>query len=555
MIAGCPPRGLHANVRSGVTRRKASGSYVFLMTKSSNARRARVLAAGALAAAAVASSTSACSSTARAASSATHAADTAAARVQTSITWSACPPAAQGVTRDPREKCGTVTVPLDYRNPGGKTITVEVSKIATAKPGQKRGDLLMNPGGPAMEGLDFPGTMVPKLPASVLDSYDLIGFDPRGVGRSTPMSCGLADPGVPFPYPAADGSIQQNVAAARATAQTCAPISGELQYFNTANTARDLDRIRQALGTPKISYWGQSYGTYLGSVYTTLFPQRTDRMVLEGNVDPAKVWSQQTELWNQGMNDRFPDAARVAAADNADLGLGATPAQVTRTFLALANRLDRTPAPVPGTQQSISGSALRAVTYGMLLHNEQLPLLTQFWKTAADLAAGKAPTAAETGVLQQVFADTPGTPGVPADNQVTMFMALVCGDAPWSHDVASYAAATAADRAKYPLSDGMPGNIWPCAFWKAPVEPPVTVTSRGPRDILLLQNRRDNATPWEGALGMARALGSRAGFVGADNGGHYVYGTGSACADQATVAFLTKGTLPAKPLNCPGPAS
>jgi pimeloyl-ACP methyl ester carboxylesterase len=529
----------------------ASSSYVFVMTKPSSARRARFIVVGALVAVATAASTSACASTAPAT-------DTTAAHVQTSITWGACPPLAQGITRDPRQKCGTVTVPLDYRNPDGKTISVEVSEIATAKPGEKRGYLLLNPGGPALEGLDMPSTMAPTLPASVLDSYDLLGFDPRGVGHSAPMSCGVPDPSLAdaFPYPATDGSIQQNVVEARAIAKDCAKIGGELQYFTTASTARDMDRIRQALDAPKISYWGQSYGTYLGAVYTTLFPQHTDRMVLEGDVDPARVWAQQSTLWNQGMNARFPDAARVAAADNANLGLGSTAAEVTSTFLALASHLDRTPAAVPGTKLSITGGLLRVVTYELLLHNDTLTPLTQFWKAAEDLAAGNAPTAADTAVLQQVFADTPAEPGVPADNQVSMYMALVCGDVSWPRDVASYAAATAASRAKYPLSDGMPGNIWPCAFWsKAPVEPPVTVTSNGPRDVLILQNRRDNATPWEGSLGMARALGSRAGFVGADNGGHYVYGTGSTCADQATVTFLTKGTLPAKPLDCPGPAS
>ena len=143
---------------------------------------------------------------------------------------------------------------------------------------------------------------------------------------------------------------------------------------------------------------------------------------------------------------------------------------------------------------------------------------------------------------------------MPADNQATMTMALICGDASWSRNVASYAAATAAARAKYPLSDGMPDNIWPCAFWsKAPVEPPVKVTSSGPRDILLLQNRRDNATPWQAPWAWTRHWAHRAGFVGVDNGGHYVYDTGSACADQATNAFLTKGTLPASRCTAPPP--
>ncbi|HEX3790656.1 MAG TPA: alpha/beta hydrolase [Pseudonocardiaceae bacterium] len=478
--------------------------------------------------------------------------------VQTSIAWGSCPALAPGATRDPRETCGTVTVPLDYRRPQGKTITIEVSRIATAKPGRKRGDLLLNPGGPALEGLEMPSTMASTLPASVLDEYDLIGFDPRGVGHSTPMSCGLtgASAASVFPYPAADGSIQPNIDAARATAKQCATIGAELQFFTTANTARDLDRIRQALDVPKISYWGQSYGTYLGAVYTSLFPQHTDRMVLEGNVDPTKVWAQQMQLWNQGMNDRFPDAARVAAADNADLGLGSTVAQVTTTYLTLADHLDRTPVTVPGTSASISGPVLREVTYQLLLHNGTLPPLTQFWKAAADLAAGRSLSTTDTTVLQQVFADTPAEPGVPADNQISMTMALICGDVTWSRDVASYAAATTAARAEFPLSDGMPANIWPCAFWShAPIESSVQITSHGPRDILILQNRRDNATPWASGLGMRRALSSRAGFVGVDNGGHYVYGTGSTCADQATVAFLTHGTLPAKDVYCAGPQS
>jgi pimeloyl-ACP methyl ester carboxylesterase len=514
------------------------------------ARRARLISALALTSVAVV----ACTAQAAGASS-----RVTQASVQTAIAWGACPVLQKGATRDPREKCGTVKVPLNYRNPDGRSITIEVSRLATAKPGKKRGYLLLNPGGPALEGLDMPSTMAPKLPASVLDEYDLIGFDPRGVGASTPMSCALpASVGAGFPYPAANGSIKQNIKAARTVASDCGKIGGELKYFTTASTARDMDRIRIALGAAKISYWGQSYGTYLGAVYTTLFPRHTDRMVLEGNVDPDDVWQRQIELWNQGMNERFPDAARIAAASNAELGLGRTIPRVTRTYLAVAHRLDQKPAVVPGANLSLSGALMREVTYELLLHNYMLSTLTKFWKAAADLAAGKTPTAADGAALQQAFADTnsPGEAGVPADNQSSMTMALICGDTSWPRDVAAYAANTAAARARYPLSDGMPDNIWPCAFWhQAPIAPPVKVTSNGPRDILLLQNRRDNATPWHGALGMARALGSRAAFVGADNGGHYVYDTGSTCVNKATIAFLTKGVLPARPLYCPGPRS
>jgi pimeloyl-ACP methyl ester carboxylesterase len=468
------------------------------------------------------------------------------------IAWGACPALAKGATRDPREKCGAVKVPLDYRHPDGKSISVAVSRIATAKPGKRRGALLLNPGGPALEGLEMPGQLAPTLSASVLDQYDLIGFDPRGVGHSTPISCHLSDPSLSdlFPYPAADGSITANVALARTTAQQCASAVGaDLQFFTSANTARDLDRIRQVLGEKKISYWGQSYGTYLGAVYRGLFPEHTDRMVLEGNVDPNKVWAKQSATWNKGMADRFPDAARLAAGNNDSLGLGTDVAKVTKAYLALADRLDRTPAPLPGSKVSLNGLTFRQVTYALLLHNETLPTLTQFWKAAADLAAGRL-SGQDSAVLGQVAAGSPPEPGVPADNQATMFLALTCGDVAWSHDVAKYTADTAADRKAWPLTAGMPGNIWPCAFWHAPVEAPVKVTSQGSRDVLLLQNRRDNATPWETGRGLRRTLGSRAGFVGVDNGGHYVYHAGSTCADAATVAFLADGKLPATDVHC-----
>lgn len=468
------------------------------------------------------------------------------------ITWGPCPAPAEGARRDPRLTCATVKVPLDHRNPGGTAIEVAVSKLPAAGSGARRGVLLLNPGGPALPGLDAPGVVAPTLPSSVLEAYDLIGFDPRGVGHSTPQSCGLDDPSLAglFPYPAADGSISANVDDARTAAERCASNVGEeLRFFTTANTARDMDQIRTALGAEKISYWGRSYGTYLGTVYASLFPERADRVVLEGNVDPTKVWAHAKDNWGKAMSERFPDAARVAAAQHATLELGSTVDEVTQEYLALADHLDRTPAPVPGTPLSLTGSMLRTVTYSLLLHDEDLPMLTQFWKAAAGLADGTL-TEADGQVLQQVFAAPPPTPGVPADNQATMFLALTCGDAQWSDDVDEYQRRTAEDRENWPLTAGMPSNIWACAFWPEPIEEPVQVTDEGPRNTLILQNRRDNATPWEDGLGLSEVLGERAAFVGADNGGHDVYGQGSACVDEATVTFLTTGRLPHEKTYC-----
>jgi len=469
-----------------------------------------------------------------------------------SVRWGTCPALPEGAPRDPRLTCATVKVPLDYSKPKGPSIDVAISRLPTADARKRKGVLLLNPGGPALPGLDMPGEMAKSLPKTVLDSYDLIGFDPRGVGHSTPQTCGLEDttPDYVFPYPAADGSITANVEYARSTAKACLTTAGtKLRYFTTANTARDLDGIRAALGQAKISYWGQSYGTYLGTVYGTLFPQRVDRMILEGNVDPTHVWADEAKSWGKGMAERFPDAAAVAAAQDDTLGLGDSVAEVTQSYLALADRLDRDPAPVPGTQQALTGPLLRDLTYSLLLHNETVPVLTQLWKAASDLSAGHL-TDADGEVLQQIFAATPPTPGVPVDNQVAMFLALTCGDAKWSNDVDSYAAEVAADRKAWPITAGMPANIRPCAFWPAPIAAPVTVSATGPRNILILQNRRDNATTWDSALGLHQALGRRSALVGVDNGGHYVYHEGSTCADQATVAFLTTGHLPDQDVNC-----
>ncbi|MBX7554937.1 alpha/beta hydrolase [Streptomyces sp. NPDC004232] len=469
------------------------------------------------------------------------------------ITWGKCPALAEGQTHDPHLACGTLEVPLDYQNPNGTKIDVAVSRLSTAKAGKRDGVLLLNPGGPALGGLDMPETMASTLPKSVLDRYDLIGFDPRGVEHSTPQSCGLKDPSVSglFPYPAAGGSITKNVALAKADAKQCADTVGKnLRYYTTANTARDMDRIRQALGEKKISYWGQSYGTYLGAVYRSLFQDHTDRMILEGNVDPTKVWANQVaDTWGKGMADRFPDAARVAAAQNSTLQLGTNVAQVTHTYLTLADRLDRTPAAIPGASVSLDGALLRNITYALLLHNNTLPVLANFWKAADDLTHGSA-TAADASVLKEVFADTPTSPGIPADNQATMFMALTCGDAGWPHDVDGYATRTAANRKMWPLTAGMPANIWACAYWDKPAEATVKVVPGGPRNTLILQNRRDNATPWEGGVGLHKALGDGSAFVGVDNGGHYVYNEGSACIDKVTVGLLTTGHLPKKDVYC-----
>jgi pimeloyl-ACP methyl ester carboxylesterase len=464
-------------------------------------------------------------------------------------TWGACPVPGP----DPRQQCATIRVPLDYRRPHGRTIEITISRVLTAKPELRRGILLSNPGGPGGSGLDLPSALAELLPSEVTDRYDLIGFDPRGIAHSTPVSCGIpADTPIDLiiPAPAPDGSIDRNVAHARTTAAGCATHSGDLlPFITTANTARDMDAIRQVLGEPKLSYLGYSYGSYLGAVYRSLFPHRSDRIILDSAVDPTRVWYHQWRAWSLGFDLRFPDFTAWAAARHSTFGLGATPAAVARTYDDLTARLDREPVPVPGVGV-IDGNFVRLVTFSALYSDSSFPELATIWQALSAPDGGAAAGLASSDLLRRA----PASAVIPADNFRASQVTVLCGDVAWPRDVATYQRAVTADRARHPRTAGFPANIWPCAFWRyPPVEPPVAVTGTGQRNVLILQNLRDPATPWTTGFGLRRVMGRTAAMVSVDQGGHGVYLFSNApCASDVATAFLVSGALPSSDRFCPG---
>lgn len=468
---------------------------------------------------------------------------------QQDLTWTDCPPPLIGVPEDPRMRCASLRVPLDYRDPRGRTIEIAVSRIATAEPGLRRGVLLHNGGGPGVPSLHLPAAYAAVYPPEVLDRYDLIGFDPRGVGYSTPVTCGRTPDQYPveryFPFPAPDGSIDRNVEFAGEVARDCLAHGGDVApHVTTANTARDVDRLRIALGERKISYNSGSYGSYLGAVYATLFPERTDRFVIDSNVDPARVWHGQTALWDHGQELRFGDIAAWLAERDATYHLGATPAEVRQRYLGLAARLDANPVPHPELGP-ITGNVLRAATFGYGYHTIYFPALAEL------LVFADRGGAAEQTTAGSPTAPPATAPPVPADNLRASQLAVMCGDARAPRDVGHYRRQIAVHRTLFPLLNGMGANLWPCAFWPDPVEPPVRVTDRGPANILMVQTLRDPATPYAGALGMKRALGQRARMVTVDSGNHGAYDPVTpSCATREAHRFLATGVLPARDLFC-----
>ncbi|WP_214413914.1 alpha/beta hydrolase [Sphaerisporangium fuscum] len=457
--------------------------------------------------------------------------------------WQACP---ASPTIDPRQECATIQVPQDYQDSSKGTIDLAVSRIRTAKPALRRGVLLLIPGGPGSPGLSRPSSQARRLPQDVLDRYDLIGFDPRGVGQSSPVTCGLNREDIAAtklkPWPAPGGDISANVAWSRRIADACARNGGEtLRHISTRNEARDIDRIRSFLGEEKISYWGVSYGTYAGAVYATMFPQRTDRVVLDSNDDPDPVRVGRGWLANYsvGVEDRFPDFAAWAAARDNEYGLGADPATVRRTTLRLADRLDQRPIPWPGANPGeLNGNALRDTLLNALYSDTNFPMLAGLMHAA--LAGGPLPQ--------------PSTPpDAVMQNTAASAAATLCNDAEWPSSIRWHERQVERDRAKYPLTAGMPVNMGPCAYWPyAPAEPPVRVGSNGPSNVLLIQNLRDPSTPYSGALKMRQAFGDRARMVRVDSGGHGVYlANGNACGDDTVTAFLTTGRRPSHDTLCP----
>ncbi|WP_055554201.1 alpha/beta hydrolase [Streptomyces sp. NBRC 110028] len=457
------------------------------------------------------------------------------------VRWGTCPEDVVTEAAPTTLQCATVPVPVDYADPGAARIDVMISRLASTNPDKRRGTLMLNPGGPGGSGLALPALLAARgIPAGVLDRYDLIGMDTRGVGHSAPVACGFTEDG-PYnanipPYAVDDAAVTAQAKVAKEAAEQCRSHDrdGVLRHLTTANTARDLDRIRAALGEEKTSYLGYSYGTALGAAYASMFPERSDRVVLDSNIGDTHLDRDGMRRYALGMEQAFPDFAKWAAARHDSYGLGRTPEQVRTTYFTLAERLDK--APVAG----VDGSLLRQYTFGLLYKKSQYPKLAQQWQA---LAGG------DEAAARRLRASGPSSS---IDNPLAVFAAVTCNDVKWPKDVDTYRNGVAEDRERYPLFGAAAANITPCAFWPyAPAEPPVAIDDDGPRNVLLVQNLRDPATPHEGGKMLRQKFADRSRLLSVDDTGHGAYVLGdNPCALNTTTRYLVEGTMPVKDTLC-----
>lgn len=452
-------------------------------------------------------------------------------------------------------QCGTVTVPLDHRRPDGATIDVAVSRLPARDPEGRRGVLLFNPGGPGAPGLAYPLQVRDAL-GEVADRYDLIGFDPRFAGLSSPITCGPTKFSDTFRSAGRDrtGFLESRELAADFARRCVDRHADVLPYAGTADVARDLDVIRSALGEDRIAYYGVSGGADLGAVYSELFPRRVDRMVLDSS--PEGPWYQRVREQGRAADAAFDDWARWTAARHDEYRLGATAAAVRAEVERLVDRVARRPLSidVAGEPHRVDDNVLPLLLQRWLNHEDDDASLADGVRDLADAAAGEPMTPSDELAERLAFFDA-HDPAL--DNGLAVAWASLCDDGSWPRDPREYWRQIQRSRHAQLLFGPLANNVRPCAFWPAAAsEPPVEIGNAVP--ILMVQAKGDSATPLAGARRLhERLVGSR--LVTADVRAHGVYGRATEgrppvpCVDRAVNAYLGHGMLPGHDVSCTGP--
>jgi pimeloyl-ACP methyl ester carboxylesterase len=442
------------------------------------------------------------------------------------LAWTRCQ---DDELRQLKAQCATLTVPLDYANPGGTKVRLAVSRLRHKVPKQQfLGVMLTNPGGPGEPGVAVP-TLVDGLPRHVSDRYDWIGFDPRGIGASRPaVHC---DPDNDLLYRRTyETTTTAGVAGWRKQAQryaaACGKRSGKLlDHMTTLDTAFDMESIRRSLGATRVSYYGFSYGTYLGAVYATRFADRLDKLVLDSNVNPREVWYR--SIFSQDVAFEANGRSWFAWLAKYDkrYHLGKTEAAVERKFHATMNALPANPQP------------------GQIGRNEWIDaFLTGLYSPSSWDASA-------TMWTRWLRSHDPmpivNTLKLEPENTRAANLAVTCTDAPWP-DLDTLLRDTRATYGKARLVTW--ANTWqsaPCVYWPAEPEQPVTVSGSGVRSALLIDQTHDGPTPYAGSLELRRLL-PKASLVAVPGGtAHAESLTGNIpCVGNHVAAYLTSGRLP-----------
>lgn len=421
--------------------------------------------------------------------------------------------------------CATVAAPLDYDDPDGDTIDVFVARRAAT--GERRGALWLNFGGPGATAASTVETW--SIPDEITEHFDIIGMDPRGVGGSSPLNCGIpaielysADPTMDEP-----GDVEEFLGVSHRFVDDCEHSAGELlPHLGTRNVARDMDLIRSMMGDESIDYLGYSYGTVIGQAYAEEFPDRIRTMILDGIVDPALTGVELAVRQAAGFEDTL--ARWADSCEERDCQLEDPLAAVDRV-------LQMAEAGIPAAGETVGpGQAAFALSY---------PLYAETLWPALDMAVRDALNLDGTGMARLAL-------GYANLVDYSIYFAVSCLDSPWPDSAeeildAADAAATEAPR----FGEAIVNDYVRCALWPAEPDPLGPITAPDAPPILVVSTTGDAATPHENALAVADRLES-ATLLTHQGDGHGIVFQGNACVDDAVVAYLIERELPAADTVC-----
>lgn len=457
------------------------------------------------------------------------------------VAWSSCPQGTQA------QQCATIEVPLDWANPAGKTIKLAVARDA-ATGSNPVGSILVNPGGPGASAIDFLSTVDTIMSAEVRDEYDLVAFDPRGVGRSAPVTCydgpqmdelTAADFNL-----STDAGVQAQEDAWGAFGKACAAKTGidVLAHIDTVSSARDMDVVRALVGDVTLDYLGYSYGTKLGATYAALFPTTVGRMVLDSALDPRVDGDQMSA----GQAAGFESALRAYVTDCLSGSRCPLSGSVDQAMAQIKTMLDKThtsPLPTQSGRRLTAPLAFTGIAYP-LYSQSAWPQLTTALRAA--LAGDGTVLLALSDAYYDRAAD-----GTYTTNTTEAFSAISCLDLPASTDLATMRA-DAAEIEKVAPTVGeffsYSGTL--CAQWPVPEVGGLTdYSAKGAPPILVIGTTNDPATPYVWAQSLASELSSGVLLTHVGQG-HGVYGLGNACATSAVDDYFLDGTTPPVGTRC-----
>ena len=450
------------------------------------------------------------------------------------IDWRRCKDA---FLRDAGARCGMLTVPLDHADPGGATIRLAVSRVKH-RSRKYRGVMFTNPGGPGGSGTYLAG-FGQFVPGTVARSYDWIGMDPRGVGESRPaLTCDKRAFQIgtrPKTYDPIDTrTLDAWLDWSEDYARDCAASNAAelLPHLKTGDTVADFEVLRRALDANRVSFYGFSYGTYLAQVYATLHPDRINKLVLDGVVDPRNIWYAANVTQDIAFDKAMTRFFRWAARGHADLHLGRTAAAVERTYYRVSRRLAH--RRVMGVGATELADVMLGPGYATFLYPEAAEALSELANRGTARLARKAYTSLN--------------PVVPrGDNGYAMYLATLCTDAPWPTDLDFLLADNERLAEDYPFFTW--GNAWfngPCRTWPAaPAPAPVDVATTD-QAALLISETRDAATPIEGAYEVRRRFSRAVLIEGVGGTTHAGSLSGVRCVDRRIATYLASGRLPTR---------